>query len=60
MIVYGANPIARSNDDDQTIGAHLSLDDCLSDRRKIGFDGIEKVHKMPDEHFTARTFGPKS
>jgi len=34
---------------DQTIGAHLSLDDCLSDCRRIGFDGIEKGHKMPDE-----------
>lgn len=49
MILYGTNPIAWSNDDDQTIGAHLSLDDCLSDCRKIGFDGIEKGHKMPNE-----------
>ena len=42
MILYGTNPIAWSNDDDTTIGAHLSLDDCLSDCRRIGFDGIEK------------------
>lgn len=49
MILYGTNPIAWSNDDDQTIGAHLSLDDCLSDCRKIGFDGIEKGHKMPSD-----------
>lgn len=49
MIFYGTNPIAWSNDDDHTIGAHLSLDDCLSDCRRIGFDGIEKGHKMPDE-----------
>ena len=49
MILYGTNPIAWSNDDDQTIGAHLSLEDCLSDCRKIGFDGIEKGHKMPSE-----------
>lgn len=49
MILYGTNPIAWSNDDDQTIGAHLSLEDCLSDCRKIGFDGIEKGHKMPGE-----------
>ncbi|WP_087003448.1 myo-inosose-2 dehydratase [Rhizobium sullae] len=49
MIFYGTNPIAWSNDDDQTIGAHLTLEDCLSDCRKIGFDGIEKGHKMPDE-----------
>lgn len=49
MILYGTNPIAWSNDDDQSIGAHLSLDDCLSDCREIGFDGIEKGHKMPDD-----------
>ena len=49
MILYGTNPIAWSNDDDWSIGDHLSLDDCLSDCREIGFDGIEKGHKMPDE-----------
>ncbi len=49
MILYGTNPIAWSNDDDTTIGAHLTLADCLEDCRKIGFDGIEKGHKMPNE-----------
>ncbi|KAB0682758.1 myo-inosose-2 dehydratase [Aureimonas leprariae] len=49
MILYGTNPIAWSNDDDHSIGAHLTLDDCLTDCRRIGFDGIEKGHKMPDE-----------
>ena len=49
MILYGTNPIAWSNDDDWSIGDHLSLDDCLSDCRRIGFDGIEKGHKMPDD-----------
>ncbi len=49
MIRYGTNPIAWSNDDDWSIGDHLSLDDCLSDCREIGFDGIEKGHKMPSE-----------
>ncbi|AUH64429.1 myo-inosose-2 dehydratase [Paracoccus zhejiangensis] len=49
MILYGTNPIAWSNDDDWSIGDHLSLDDCLSDCREIGFDGIEKGHKMPDD-----------
>ncbi|MBP7003048.1 myo-inosose-2 dehydratase [Amaricoccus sp.] len=48
MILFGANPIAWSNDDDWTLGDHLSLDDCLSDCRRIGFDGVEKGHKMPD------------
>ncbi|NVP54254.1 myo-inosose-2 dehydratase [Mycoplana rhizolycopersici] len=49
MIRYGTNPIAWSNDDDRTIGAHLTLEDCLSDCEKIGFDGIEKGHKMPND-----------
>lgn len=47
MILYGTNPIAWSNDDDQTLGAHISLDQCLDECAKIGFDGIEKGHKFP-------------
>nr|WP_316657164.1 myo-inosose-2 dehydratase [uncultured Gellertiella sp.] len=49
MIRYGTNPIAWSNDDDRTIGAHLTLEDCLSDCETIGFDGIEKGHKLPTD-----------
>ena len=49
MILYGTNPIAWSNDDDQTLGAEISLETCLSEAGKIGFDGIEKGHKMPTE-----------
>jgi len=49
MIRYGTNPIAWSNDDDQTLGADITLDECLSDASKIGFDGIEKGHKMPTD-----------
>jgi inosose dehydratase len=47
MIQYGTNPIAWSNDDDQTLGANISLDQCLHEAAEIGFDGIEKGHKMP-------------
>lgn len=47
MIRYGTNPIAWSNDDDRTLGADISLEQCLGDTAKIGFDGIEKGHKMP-------------
>lgn len=49
MIFYGTNPIAWSNDDDRTLGAHISLDQCLDETSKIGFDGIEKGHKFPQE-----------
>lgn len=47
MIRYGTNPIAWSNDDDQTLGADITLAQCLDDCAKIGFDGIEKGHKFP-------------
>jgi inosose dehydratase len=49
MILYGTNPIAWSNDDDRTLGAHIGLDQCLDEASKIGFDGIEKGHKFPQE-----------
>lgn len=48
MILYGTNPIAWSNDDDRTLGAHISLEQCLDETAKIGFDGIEKGHKLPE------------
>lgn len=48
MIRYGTNPIAWSNDDDQTLGAHITLDQCLTEASQIGFDGIENGHKFPD------------
>jgi inosose dehydratase len=47
MILYGTNPIAWSNDDDQSLGADISLAQCLDEAAKIGFDGIEKGHKLP-------------
>jgi inosose dehydratase len=49
MIQYGTNPIAWSNDDDHTLGADISLEQCLREAGEIGFDGIEKGHKMPVE-----------
>lgn len=49
MIRYGTNPIAWSNDDDRTLGANISLEQCLDETAKIGFDGIEKGHKFPTD-----------
>ncbi|MBJ6133255.1 myo-inosose-2 dehydratase [Ochrobactrum sp. Q0168] len=49
MILYGTNPIAWSNDDDRSLGAHITLDQCLDEAARIGFDGIEKGHKFPQE-----------
>ena len=47
MIRYGTNPIAWSNDDDQSLGAHITLKQCLDETAAIGFDGIERGHKFP-------------
>ena len=49
MIRYGTNPIAWSNDDDQRLGADISLEQCLDEAAEIGFDGIEKGHKFPSD-----------
>ena len=47
MIRFGTNPIAWSNDDDQTLGAHISLEQCLTEAGQIGLDGIENRPQMP-------------
>ena len=49
MIRFGTNPIAWSNDDDRSLGAHIDLEQCLAEASAIGFDGIEKGHKMPSD-----------
>ncbi|WP_186394776.1 myo-inosose-2 dehydratase [Stappia sp. TSB10GB4] len=59
MILYGTNPIAWSNDDDQSLGAHIPLETCLSQAAEIGFDGIENGHKFPtDPAELAATLAP--
>lgn len=50
MILYGTNPIAWANDDDQSIGAHIPTERILHEAGQvIGFDGIENGHRWPDE-----------
>lgn len=50
MILYGTNPIAWANDDDQSIGAHIPTEQILCEAgREIGFDGIENGHRWPDD-----------
>ena len=36
MILFGANPIAWANDDDQTLGAHIPTEQILSEASEIG------------------------
>lgn len=56
MILYGTNPIAWANDDDQSIGAHIPTDRILREAgREIGFDGIENGHRWPDDPLELKT-----
>lgn len=48
MLLYGTNPIAWANDDDQSIGADIPTEQILHEAgRIIGFDGIENGHRWP-------------
>jgi inosose dehydratase len=48
MILFGTNPIAWANDDDQTLGANIPTEQILREASEIGFDGIENGHRWPD------------
>lgn len=50
MILYGTNPIAWANDDDQSIGADIPTEQILHEAGEvIGFDGIENGHRWPED-----------
>jgi myo-inosose-2 dehydratase len=49
MIRIGANPIGWSNDDMQEIGGWIPLDQCLSEAKAAGFEGMELGNKFPRE-----------
>lgn len=46
-IRIGANPIAWSNDDDQSVGGDTPLEICLLEAEEAGFAGMELGHKFP-------------
>jgi myo-inosose-2 dehydratase len=46
-IRIGANPICWSNDDMPEIGGWISLDQCLSQARDYGIEGMEIGNKFP-------------
>ncbi|MBV9695325.1 MAG: myo-inosose-2 dehydratase [Gammaproteobacteria bacterium] len=50
----GANPIIWSNDDLRELGASTSLETCLAQAQRIGFEGMELGHKFPREPGTLR------
>ena len=46
-IRFGTNPIGWSNDDMPELGGDTPLDECLSEARQAGFEGIG--NKFPRE-----------
>jgi inosose dehydratase len=54
-IRLGTNPIAWSNDDLRSLGADITLEQCLREARAAGYEGIELGHKFPR---TAQELGP--
>lgn len=47
MIRIGANPICWSNDDMQEIGGDIPLEQCLTEAKAIGIEGMELGNKFP-------------
>jgi myo-inosose-2 dehydratase len=45
----GANPIGWSNDDMRELGGEIPLEQCLSEAKQAGFEGMELGHKFPRE-----------
>lgn len=45
----GANPIGWSNDDMRELGGQIPLEQCLSEAKQAGFEGMELGHKFPRE-----------
>jgi inosose dehydratase/3D-(3,5/4)-trihydroxycyclohexane-1,2-dione acylhydrolase (decyclizing) len=48
-IRFGANPIGWSNDDMRELGGDIPIEQCLSEARTAGFEGMEMGHKFPTE-----------
>ena len=46
-IRIGVNPIGWSNDDMQELGGWIPLEQCLSEAKAAGFEGIELGNKFP-------------
>jgi inosose dehydratase len=49
MIRIGANPIGWSNDDMVELGGHIPLEQCLTEAKAAGFEGMELGNKFPRE-----------
>ncbi len=52
MIKLGIHPINWSNDDFHELGGNISLETCLSQMQKAGFEGTELGNKFPKDSKT--------
>jgi len=52
---FGINPISWANDDMPELGGETPLESILADIRELGFEGVERINKMPKD---AVTFKP--
>jgi myo-inosose-2 dehydratase len=48
-IRFGTNPIGWSNDDLPELGGEIPLEQCLTEARQAGFEGMELGNKFPRE-----------
>ncbi len=48
-IRFGTNPIGWSNDDMPELGGDIPLEQCLSEAKQAGFEGMELGNKFPRE-----------
>jgi inosose dehydratase/3D-(3,5/4)-trihydroxycyclohexane-1,2-dione acylhydrolase (decyclizing) len=54
-IRIGVNPICWSNDDMPELGGGIPLEQCLSEARTAGYEGIELGHKFPRQPLTLKS-----
>jgi len=53
-IRFGINPISWANDDMPELGGDTPLESILSDVRDLGFEGVERINKMPRDAATCK------
>ena len=54
-IRIGANPICWSNDDMPELGGAISLEQCLTEAKAAGYEGMELGHKFPRQTVTLKS-----
>ncbi len=54
-IRIGVNPICWSNDDMPELGGGIPLEQCLSEAKAAGYEGIELGHKFPRQPVTLKS-----